>query len=177
MPKKKVKKFRGSRTCGKGRENRHRGGGNRGGRGNAGMLKHKYIKAVKLAKMGLYEIGKSGFTRPKKLTAYYLMEKDLKERLFELKAVGAIDDYLYNYLKSRPELNVGDLDVIAEKLVENGLAEKQEDGYRINLSDIGYYKLLGSGNVNKKLFVSVAYATPKAIEKIESAGGKVEIEE
>ncbi len=177
MAKKKVKKFRGSRTCGKGRENRHRGGGNRGGRGNAGMLKHKYIKTVKLAKKGLYEIGKSGFTRPKKLTVYYLMEKDLKERLFELKAVGAIDDYLYNYLKSRPELNVGDLDAIAERLVENGLAEKEGDGYRINLSDIGYYKLLGSGNVRKRLFVSVGYATSKAIEKIESAGGKVEVEE
>jgi len=177
MVKKKVKKFRGSRTCGKGRENRHRGGGNRGGRGNAGMLKHKYIKAVKLAKKGLYEIGKSGFTRPKKLTAYYLMEKDLKERLFELKAVGAIDDYLYNYLKSRPELNVGDLDTIAEQLVESGLAEREDDGYRINLSDMGYYKLLGSGNVTKKLFVSVRYATSKAIKKIESAGGKVEIEE
>ncbi len=177
MPKKKVKKFRGSRTCGKGRENRHRGGGNRGGRGNAGMLKHKYIRAVKLVKKGLYEIGKSGFTRPKKLTAYYLMEKDLKERLFELKAVGAIDDYLYNYLKSRPELNVGDLDAIAERLVENGLAEREDDGYRINLSDLGYYKLLGSGNVTKKLFVSVGYATHRAIEKIEKAGGKVEVEE
>ncbi len=177
MAKKKVKKFRGSRTCGKGRENRHRGGGNRGGRGNAGMLKHKYIKTVKLAKKGLYEIGKSGFTRPKKLTSYYLMEKDLKERLFELKAVGAIDDYLYNYLKSRPELNVGDLDTIAERLVENGLAEKEDDGYRIDLSDIGYYKLLGSGKVTRKLFVSVGYATPNAIKKIENAGGKVEIEE
>ncbi len=177
MVKKKVKKFRGSRTCGKGRENRHRGGGNRGGRGNAGMLKHKYIKAIKLAKRGLYEIGKSGFTRPKKLTAYYMMEKDLKERLFELKAVGAIDDYLYNYLKSRPELNVGDLDAIAEKLVENGLAEKEGEVYKINLSDIGYYKLLGSGNVKRKLFVNVGYATPRAIEKIESAGGKVEIME
>ncbi len=177
MGKKKVKRFRGSRTCGKGRENRHRGGGNRGGRGNAGMRKHKYIRTVKLAKKGLYQIGKSGFTRPKNLTAYYLMEKDLKERLFELKAVGAIDEYLYNYLKSRPELNVGDLDEIAEKLVENGLAEKGEDGYRINLSDLGYYKLLGSGNVKKKLFVSVGYATQKAIEKIENAGGKIEIEE
>ncbi|AIY91264.1 uL15 family ribosomal protein [Geoglobus acetivorans] len=176
MAKKKVKKFRGSRTCGKGRENRNRGGGNRGGRGNAGALKHKYIRTVKLAKAGLYEIGKSGFTRPKVVRREYVLQKELKERLMELKAVGAIDDYLYAYLKSRPDLNVGDLDAIADRLVENGLAEKDGDVYRINLADLGYYRLLGSGRVSKKLVISVEYATPKAIEKVESAGGKIETE-
>lgn len=175
MPKKKVKKFRGSRTCGKGRENRNRGAGNRGGRGNAGALKHKYIRTIKLARSGLYEIGKSGFTRPKTVRRDHILQKELKERLMELKAVGAIDDYLYSYLKSRADLNVGDLDALADRLVENGLAEKDGDAYKINLADLGYYRLLGSGKVSKKLYVNVEYATPKAIEKIESAGGKVEL--
>jgi len=176
MPKKKVKKYRGSRTCGGGSAKKRRGAGHRGGRGNAGALKHKYLRTIKLVKEGKYEIGKSGFTRPKSVRRDYRLVKDLKERLMELKAVGAIDDYLYRYLKSRPEMNVGDLNKIAEKLVENGLAEKDGDVYRINLSDLGYYRLLGSGKVDRKLIVAVGYATPKAIEKIESAGGKVESE-
>ena len=49
MPKKKVKKFRGSRTFGWGSHKNRRGRGNRGGAGNAGVHKHKYIKFVKLA--------------------------------------------------------------------------------------------------------------------------------
>ncbi len=177
MPKKKVKKYRGSRTCGGGSAKKRRGAGHRGGRGNAGVLKHKYIRTIKLVKEGKYEIGKSGFTRPRVVTREYRLEKELKERLMELKAVGAIDDYLYGYLKSRPEMNVGDLSAIADRLVENGLAEKEGDVYRINLADLGYYRLLGSGKVDKKLHIVVEYATPKAVEKVESAGGKVEIPE
>ncbi len=175
MPKKKVKKFRGSRTCGKGRENRNRGGGTRGGRGNAGVLKHKYLRTIKLVKEGKYEIGKSGFSRPSVVRREYRLSKSLRERLIELKAVGAVDSYLYNYLKSRTEMNVGDLDAIVDRLVDNGLAEKEGETYRINLADIGYYRLLGGGRVRKRMHVVVEHATPKAIEKIESAGGIVEL--
>ena len=59
VPKKKIKKIRGSRTCGGGAK-RHRGGGSRGGRGNAGICKHHYIKALLEGR----EKGKRGFTPP-----------------------------------------------------------------------------------------------------------------
>lgn len=42
----KVRKLRGNKT-GYGHKKKHRGGGNRGGRGNAGMSKHKLSYAVK----------------------------------------------------------------------------------------------------------------------------------
>lgn len=59
--KKKIRKQRGSRTCGYGRVGQHRKGGQRGGRGNTGRKKHKWTHTVK------YEpdyFGKKGFTRP-----------------------------------------------------------------------------------------------------------------
>ncbi len=173
MPKKKVKKYRGSRTCGGGSHKNRRGAGNRGGRGNAGVHKHKYIKFVKLAKAGLYQFGKHGFTRPKTVRKDYLNEKSVKETLRELKKEGRLDEYTYKFLYSRPELNVGDLDEIIDRLVELGLAEKSGDVYRVDLTELGYSKLLGSGNVTKAIEVKIFEATPRAVSKIEAAGGRV----
>ncbi len=58
--KQKAKKFRGSRTCGGGTHKNRRGGGSRGGRGNAGICKHHFVRALQL---GL-SFGKHGFKRP-----------------------------------------------------------------------------------------------------------------
>jgi len=58
---KKIRKMRGSRTHGYGSHKKHRGGGSRGGRGKAGLHKHKWSYTVK------YEpehFGKRGFKRP-----------------------------------------------------------------------------------------------------------------
>ncbi len=173
MPKKKVKKFRGSRTHGKGQNDRNRGAGCRGGRGNAGRHKHKYIKFIKLAKMGLYQFGKYGFTRPIEVTQRYRMINHLKRTLRALKEEGKLDDYTYRFLYSRPELNVSDLDEIIDRLVDLGLAEKRDDTYVVDLTQLGYTKLLGGGVVTKKMEVKVESATPKAVEKIEGVGGKV----
>ncbi|WP_202319362.1 uL15m family ribosomal protein [Archaeoglobus neptunius] len=173
MAKKKVKKFRGSRTFGWGSHKNRRGRGNRGGSGNAGAFKHKYIKFIKLASKGEYLFGKHGFTRPKILRKDYINVQTVKETLRWLKEEGRLDDYTYRYLLSRTELNAGDLDEIIERLAELGLAEKDGDLFRIDLTELGYSKLLGSGRVTKKMEVRVFEATTKAVEKIEGAGGKV----
>jgi large subunit ribosomal protein L15 len=173
MPKKKVKKIRGSRTCGGGSHKRRRGAGNRGGRGKAGVHKHAYIKFVKLAKAGLYEFGKHGFTRPKILRKDYLLTREVREVLRELKEEGLLDEYTYRYFKARPELNAGDLDLIVDRLVSLGLAEKEGEIYRVDLTRLGYTKLLGSGRVTKAMEVKVYEATERAVSKIENAGGSV----
>ncbi|RLG23907.1 50S ribosomal protein L15 [Methanosarcinales archaeon] len=59
MSKEKVKKHRGSRTCGGGTHKNRRGAGNRGGRGNAGVYKHHVMRT---SKRGVKQ-GKDGFTR------------------------------------------------------------------------------------------------------------------
>jgi len=172
LPKKKIKKIRGSRTCGGGSHKRRRGRGSRGGAGNAGALKHKYIKTIKEG----VEIGKHGFTRPESIRGEFRMKKELVATLRELKNEGKLDDYTYKFFKSRPELNVGDLEEVLDRLRNFGLVSVEEDTYVIDLSELGYYKLLGRGSLTRKLKVKVAHASPTAIAKIEAAGGSVEAE-
>jgi len=43
----------------------------------------------------------------------------------------------------------------------------------VNLTEMGYDKLLGSGSLNKPLKVVVKEATERAMEKIKEAGGEV----
>lgn len=63
---KKIRKKRGTKTCGYGMKKKHRGGGSRGGRGKAGYGKHKFTKMLKLEPE---HFGKRGFNpvRRKKL--------------------------------------------------------------------------------------------------------------
>ncbi len=49
-----------------------------------------------------------------------------------------------------------------------------KDKTEIDLKEYGYGKILGKGNLTKKLIIKNAQATKKAQEKIEAQGGKVE---
>jgi large subunit ribosomal protein L15 len=64
--KKNVTKFRGSRTCGGGTSKNRRGGGSRGGRGNAGGCKHHFVRNY----LNGLAYGKHGFKRPQKMLTY-----------------------------------------------------------------------------------------------------------
>ena len=46
----------------------------------------------------------------------------------------------------------------------------------VNLTEMGYTKLLGTGKVTKAFTITVPACSAKAAEKIEAAGGKVEPE-
>lgn len=124
----KKKRRRGERTY-HGSHKKRRGGGSRGGRGKAGMHKHKWSYAVK------YEperFGKRGFKRPPAA------------------------------VKKVKTINLKDLDRLAEQV------GKKE----INLSELGYDKLLGTGKLSKPLIVEAKYFSKSAIKKLEKAGGK-----
>ncbi len=76
------------------------------------------------------------------------------------------------FAKSYAEINVSDLNkfddgavVDAQALIDSGIIKKQLDGV----------KVLGNGNVEKKLTVKAAKFTGSAKEKIEAAGGKAEV--
>jgi large subunit ribosomal protein L15 len=70
-------------------------------------------------------------------------------------------------------LNIRDLEYKLDKFVDKNLAEKSGETYSIDLSKINIQKLIGRGDIRKKVNVSVDRASEKAIEKIEEAGGKV----
>jgi len=136
---KKIRKLRGSRTHGYGSHKKHRGGGSRGGRGRAGMHKHKWTYTVK------YEpehFGKKGFVRPRKV------------------------------VKKPKAINLKELDKLAEKLLEKGLAEKEGEKIKINVLRLGYEKVLGNGKLTKPLIVEARIFSEKAIKKLEEAGGR-----
>lgn len=75
------------------------------------------------------------------------------------------------------EMNVGELDEIAEYLLKTGIATREGEAIKIDLGKLGVNKLLGRGRVSKPLIVLVNEASEKAVEKIESAGGKVIVAE
>lgn len=70
-------------------------------------------------------------------------------------------------------INVGDLERIIPGLIENNMAKKMDTGYEVDLRGAGYDKLLGSGRVSVPLHVKISCASPRAKEKIVSAGGRI----
>lgn len=69
-------------------------------------------------------------------------------------------------------VNVGELDQIAEKVS----TRKEETKFFIDLESLGFTKLLGAGKVSKPLTVKVAACSESASQKIEAAGGEVQVE-
>jgi large subunit ribosomal protein L15 len=67
-------------------------------------------------------------------------------------------------------INVNQLRQLKERLIKKGV---EEGGKVIDLTALGYNKLLGSGACQGAWEVKVDEATPRAIEKVEAAGGKV----
>lgn len=131
VTRKKTKKFRGSMTHGRGKKG-GRGAGLRGGRGNAGLHKHRFMHLLKYMPEHL---GTHGFKRPQEM------------------------------IKKDSAINVGQLE------------ERFPGKKTIDLQKEGFTKLLGGGKVTSKIEVTVRTATPKAIEKIEAAQGKITIAE
>ena len=66
--------------------------------------------------------------------------------------------------KVNSSINIGTVSEIAE-------------GAEINLSAMGFDKLLSRGSINKALKITVNEASSRAIEKVEAAGGTVETAE
>lgn len=147
---KKVRKMRGTRTHGYGRVGQHRKAGQRAGKGKTTQWKKsKKSYYLKQKELGFpdpdWDFGKRGFKRPQDIN-----------RIYKVNA-----------------LNVKDLDSKIEELTKNNIASKSGNTYTIDLKDVNIQKILGRGEINKKINISVNKASKRAIEKIESAGGKI----
>jgi len=59
------------------------------------------------------------------------------------------------------------------KLAAEHLIEEKAGAYNIDLSKLGYNKLLGSGYISKKCIFTADYAAANAVEKVKKAGGDV----
>jgi len=79
--------------------------------------------------------------------------------------------------KDQRTINVGDLSLGLAELVEQGKAKQSGQKFEVNLGEIGYTKLLGTGNISKPLRVIVAECSERASAKITEAGGEVVLPE
>jgi len=142
--------MRGTRTQGYGRVGQHRKAGQRAGKGKTTQWKKsKKSYYLKQKELGFpdpdWDFGKKGFKRPQDVRRIYRVNT----------------------------LNIKDLDLKIEDLTQKNIATKTGTTYTINMKDLNVQKILGRGEINNKINITVDKASKRAIEKIESAGGKV----
>ncbi|MFX0022936.1 MAG: uL15m family ribosomal protein [Candidatus Hermodarchaeota archaeon] len=147
---KKVRKMRGRRTHGYGRVGQHRKTGQRAGKGKTTQWKKsKKSYYLKQKELGFpdpdWDLGKKGFKRPQDITRIYQVNT----------------------------INIKDLDNKIDNLVLDKKAVKSGNSYSINLNEINVQKILGRGEINKSINITVNNASKKAIEKVQAAGGKI----
>jgi large subunit ribosomal protein L15 len=72
-------------------------------------------------------------------------------------------------------ININEMNRHLAGWVEKGFAVKKDKGFEVDLKKAGYDKLLGTGEVDRALFVTTDLASQSAVEKIKAAGGSVTI--
>ena len=77
-----------------------------------------------------------------------------------------------NFLKIKLKFLISKL-LVTNDLNSLNIKNLKFDKQEINLTELGYDKLLGTGTLNKKYIIQVKSFTKKAKEKIEKAGGQI----
>lgn len=70
-------------------------------------------------------------------------------------------------------INISHLEAMLPTLVKQGKATIDAGTYNVDLSALGYNKLLAQGEITKPIKIKVEYASESAIEKVKEAGGEV----
>ena len=148
--KKRIRKYRGKRQRGYGTIGAHRAKGQKGGTGlTTGKFKHKWTYYMKQKALGFPDpawiIGKKGFIRPQ-----------------NLRRINAVNP-----------INIKDVEIRVDEWVTAEKVEKKGTTYIIDLKSLGFNKLLGSGKITKKMEITVAKATAKAVGKFKEAKCKL----
>lgn len=78
-------------------------------------------------------------------------------------------------IKKVNPVNLSYLDENSEELLEKGLANKENDSIIIDVTKLGYNKVLGSGRITKPLTIKAPEFSASAESKIQEAGGEVVI--
>ncbi|MEM5878170.1 MAG: uL15m family ribosomal protein [Candidatus Aenigmatarchaeota archaeon] len=137
---KKITKKRGHRTAGYGGQKKHRGGGSKGGKGNAGLHKHKIMKMIKYDPN---HFGKKGFKRPfaKKPNAINIdelnkiIEKMIKEGKIKKDSIKInLDDLGYEKLLGNGKIKYK-MEIQAKSISKNAMKKLEENGCKITTVD------------------------------------------
>jgi len=79
--------------------------------------------------------------------------------------------FKYPLRREKKTINLDELNELIKTMIEEGKLDK--NNLKLNLSELGYNKLLGRGNIEFPVFVEVEEASKKAIDKIKGKGGDV----
>ena len=69
-------------------------------------------------------------------------------------------------------VNLSYLEEQADNLIESGKASKDGDSIVIDVTELGYDKVLAKGKITKSFIISAPQFSASAIEKIEEMGGE-----
>lgn len=111
--------------------------------------------------VGFSSIGKRGSAKLMKITKgeKYLGKEGFKSIKKQSKPVKAI--------------NLNELQAKLNTLLKEGKITKENDKYVIDLSVLGYQKLLAKGDVKEKMKIKVDFVSSGAEEKVKKAGGEI----
>ncbi len=138
----KVRRLRGSRTHGWGTSGQHRGSGMRGGSGQAGRYRHKRSRLIRTKEYSeMRYAGKKGFIS--------VAQKQRQER----------------------SLNLVQLTGLVTQLTRENRLKTENSVPVVDLRELGYAKLLGTGSVSQALRVKVGKCSESALRKLKEAGG------
>lgn len=77
-------------------------------------------------------------------------------------------------LKRREKtINVGELEQLAQRLQSQNLLTRENEKTMMDLSKLGYTKLLGSGQLSKPFLIKIQSYSEIAAKKIEESGGQL----
>ena len=131
------------------RRGRTRGRGHKKGRG-AGLRGGRGNAGSHKTKRVMYERvgrvwGRSGFTRPPAVVA------------------------------ASAVLNLKLLEESLDRRVTDGSATQKGKEFSVNLGPLGFDKLLSTGDLSRPCTITVSAASARAIQKVEAAGGEVQL--
>ena len=66
---------------------------------------------------------------------------------------------------------------VVNSSINLGRVSEIAEGDSIDLTEMGFDKLLGRGGIDRALKITVRAASARAVEKVEAAGGSVETED
>lgn len=72
-------------------------------------------------------------------------------------------------------INLAFLDEKLEELASKGLAKKENGKIVVDVTELGYNKVLGKGRITKKAIIKSPRFSESAARKIEKAGGEAEL--
>lgn len=94
-----------------------------------------------------------------------------KPSIWKEKQYGKIG-FKYKGLKNEKTINLRTLAQQIPRLINEKKATKDNE-IRVNLDQLGYTKILGTGKALPKLNITIAHASSGAIEKVKQAGGTI----